>query len=162
MKNQSPQHLDKKSEKILESSEDQDKRKLFLLLFTRELIRHSLKEPYEPEKIPARGFIKKIPKPKESIKSIVKKELSRDEEIETLEKLAPLIDVILPFCCLNPKIIMEGQSTDKEINIDDLDIQTLMELFSAIFTASGVSDQGDLERANLEKPPLQKPLQPSA
>lgn len=79
MKNQSLQKKNKIPKKVLESTTDTEKKKLFLLLFTQELIRHSLKEPYEPEKIPARGFVKKIPKPKESIKSLVRKELSREK-----------------------------------------------------------------------------------
>jgi len=89
-------------------------------------------------------------------------ELSKQEEIETLEKLAPLIDVVLPYCCVTPKVVTEGVSDAKQIHIDDLDVQTLMELFSEIFKASGVSEEGDKERKNLEKHPSPKQSQPSA
>jgi len=89
-------------------------------------------------------------------------ELSREEEIETLEKLAPLIDVVLPYCCVRPKIVEEGETNDTQVNIDDLDVETLMALFSEIFKASGISEEGDKERKNLGKPPSPKQLPHSA
>ena len=89
------------------------------------------------------------------------KELSEEEKNETLERLAPLIDVVLPFCCVDPKIVMEGETNEKQINIDDLDVETLMALFGAIFEASGVAKKATDERKDLPTPPSPKQLQPS-
>jgi hypothetical protein len=89
-------------------------------------------------------------------------ELTEDEQIETLEKLAPLIDVVLPYCCVEPKIVMEGETNDKQINIDDLSVETLMSLFSGIFESSGLAKKGEEQRKNLGNPPSQKPSQVSA
>lgn len=89
-------------------------------------------------------------------------ELTEEEQIETLEKLSPLIDVVLPYCCVDPKIVMEGETTDVQINIDDLSVETLMALFSGIFESSGLTKKSEDERKNLEKPPSVKPSQPSA
>ncbi len=94
MKNQSPQN--KILKESLEYPLDENQKKLFLLLFTKELIRHSLKEPYEPEKVPAHGFVKKIPKPKENLKSLVKKELSR-ERIQEKEDLGKAVNKTKQF-----------------------------------------------------------------
>jgi len=88
-------------------------------------------------------------------------ELTKAQEIETLEKLAPLIDVVLPYCCIKPKIVEEGESNNLQLNIDDLDIQTLMALFSEIFKTSGVSEKKDKERQDFVKPPSPKQLPPS-
>lgn len=82
--------------------------------------------------------------------------ITKKQEIATLEKLSPLIDIILPFCCLDPKIVMEGPTNDKQINIDDLDVQTLMALFTEIFKTSGMSEEKDEERKNLKSLPTPK------
>lgn len=91
-----------------------------------------------------------------------KEDLSEDQQIETLEKLSPLIDVVLPYCCIAPKVVFEGETNDKQINIDDIDIETLMGLFTAIFESSGLSAKGEDERKNIDKPQLQNPSPPSA
>lgn len=82
--------------------------------------------------------------------------LTPEQEISTLDKLAPLIDIILPYSCLEPKIVMEGPTNDKQINIDDLDVQTLMALFTEIFKSSGMSEEKDEERKNLKSLPTPK------
>jgi len=90
-----------------------------------------------------------------------KEDLTEDQQIETLEKLSPLIDVVLPYCCIAPKVVFEGETNEKQINIDDIDIETLMGLFTAIFESSGLSAKGEDERKNIDKPQLPKVSQPS-
>jgi len=97
----------------------------------------------------------------EKLNNTGEKELAEQEQIETLEKLAPLIDVVLPYCCVKPNIVMEGETNDTQINIDDMNVETLMALFSAIFESSGLTKKGEDERKNSEIPLSVKPSQPS-
>lgn len=90
-----------------------------------------------------------------------KVELTEEQQIETLDKLSPLIDVVLPYCCIAPKVVFEGETNELQINIDDIDVETLMGLFTAIFESSGLSSKGEDERKNLENPQLPKVSQPS-
>jgi len=83
-------------------------------------------------------------------------ELSKEQEAETLEKLAPLIDVVLPFCVVDPKIVMEGETNNTQISIDDIDVETLMSLFQKIFEVSGLTDKEAEKRKNLEQSPSPK------
>jgi len=57
---------------------------------------------------------------------------------------------------------MEGETNDSQLNIDDLDVETLMQLFTKIFEISGVSKEGSVERQNLETPPSLNQLPNSA
>jgi hypothetical protein len=85
--------------------------------------------------------------------------LSIEEQAGMMQKLAPLIDVILPECCVNPKIVFEGETKKGEVHIDDLDLETLIKLFSGIFEASGIIQPEDDQ--DLQKVPSPKTLPPS-
>ncbi len=86
--------------------------------------------------------------------------LTLEQQAEMMQKLAPLIDVVLPECCINPKIVFEGDTKSGQVHIDDLDLETLIKLFSGIFEASGiVKPEGD---EDLQKAPSPKTLPQSA
>ena len=86
--------------------------------------------------------------------------LSIEEQASMMQKLAPLIDVILPECCVNPIIVFEGETKKGQIHIDDLDLETLIKLFSGIFEASGIiTPEGD---EDLQKVPSPKTSRQSA
>ena len=82
----------------------------------------------------------------------IEKSPERDQA-KILEGLIPLIDVVLPFCCVDPKLVMEGETNEKQIHIDDLDIEALMNLFTKIFEISGLGKKADDKIENLESPP---------
>lgn len=84
------------------------------------------------------------------------KDMTLLEQGEMMEGIAPLIDIILPKCCVEPKVVFEGDTTANQINIDDIDLPTLMEIFAKIFEASGVNPEKEAERANLQKVPSPK------
>jgi hypothetical protein len=88
------------------------------------------------------------------------KNMTLEQQADMMQKLAPLIDVVLPECCINPKIVFEGETGPGKIHIDDMDLETLMKLFSGIFEASGIvpKKEGD---EDLQKAPSQKVLPPS-
>jgi len=90
-----------------------------------------------------------------------KKDLTPEEQAEIMQKLAPLIDIILPECCVNPKIVFEGETKAGQIHIDDLDLETLIKLFSGIFDASGIIPEKELKE-NLKEAPSQNKSQSSA
>lgn len=90
-----------------------------------------------------------------------RKDMSMEEQAEMMQKLAPLIDVVLPECCVNPKIVFEGETKSGQVHIDDLNLESLMQLFSGIFEASGLTPKEE-EKENLEKVPSQKTSQQSA
>jgi len=89
------------------------------------------------------------------------KDLTLEEQAEMMQKLAPLIDIILPACCIDPKIVFEGETGKGQIHIDDLDMETLMKLFSGIFEASGITEKTKEEREDLKKAPSLKLSPPS-
>jgi hypothetical protein len=88
------------------------------------------------------------------------KNMTIEQQADMMQKLAPLIDVVLPECCVNPKIVFEGETRPGAIHIDDLDLESLMKLFSGIFEASGITQKED--EPDLQKVPSPKTLQPSA
>lgn len=89
------------------------------------------------------------------------KDMTIEQQAEMMQKLAPLIDVVLPECCINPKVVFEGETKNGFIHIDDLDLETLIKLFTGIFEASGLSvpKEGD---EDLQNQPSPKTSQPSA
>ncbi len=89
------------------------------------------------------------------------KDLSLEEQAEMMQKLAPLIDIILPACCVDPRIVFEGETGKGQIHIDDLDMETLMKLFSGIFEASGITEKTKEEREDLKTAPSLKLSPPS-
>jgi len=89
------------------------------------------------------------------------KDMSQERQIDMMESLAPLLDIVLPYCCIEPKVVFEGNTTPQQINIDDIDLQTLMSLFEEIFKSTGLTDEGDKERKNLSKVPSVKVSPPS-
>jgi hypothetical protein len=87
------------------------------------------------------------------------KNMTIEQQADMMQKLAPLIDVVLPECCINPKIVFEGETAAGKIHIDDLDLESLMKLFSGIFEASGITQKEDAP--DLQKVPSPKTSLPS-
>jgi len=88
-------------------------------------------------------------------------DIPKEKQTEMMKKLAPLIDVVLPFCCVKPKIVFEGLSDSNQINIDDVPLDTLMRLFGEIFKASGVTEEAERLREAQKKVPSPKASPPS-
>lgn len=88
-------------------------------------------------------------------------DMTMEQQADMMQKLAPLIDVVLPECCVNPKIVFEGETKTGQIHIDDLDLESLMKLFSGIFEASGISKPKE-DKEDLQKVPSPKILLQSA
>ncbi len=88
-------------------------------------------------------------------------DMSETKQTSMMKKLAPLIDVVLPNCCVKPKIVYEGLSNADQLNIDDVPLDTLMKLFAEIFKSSGLSEEAEKNRDSQKKVPSQKVLPPS-
>lgn len=79
------------------------------------------------------------------------KEMEVNEQIELMQLLAPLIDIVLPYCCVNPKVKFEGDTTQQEINIDDIELEALLKIFITIFNISGIGKQAAENKKKLLK-----------
>jgi len=88
-------------------------------------------------------------------------EIPENRQTDMMKKLSPLIDIVLPNCCVKPKIVYEGASDANQINIDDIPLDTLMKLFAEIFKASGLNEEAEKTRDQQKKVQLQKDLPPS-
>jgi len=88
-------------------------------------------------------------------------DISPAKQTDMMKKLAPLIDVVLPYCCVKPKIIYDGISEGNNLNIDDVPLDTLMRLFGEIFKSSGLNEEAAKIRDTQKKVPSPKVLPPS-
>jgi len=89
------------------------------------------------------------------------KELSPEQRKSLMKKIDPLIDVVLPHCCVDPKVVFEGETNEKQIHIDDIPLDVLIKLFGEIFISSGMSDTAAKDRNDQKKVPSPKSLPPS-
>jgi len=89
------------------------------------------------------------------------KELTATQRKDLMKKIDPLIDVVLPHCCVDPKVVFEGETNSQQIHIDDIPLDVLIKLFGEIFIASGMSDKDAKEREDQKKVPSLKSLPPS-
>lgn len=79
------------------------------------------------------------------------KEMPVNEQVELMQLLAPLVDVVLPFCCVEPKVVFEGETTATQINIDDIELEALLKIFIAIFNVSGIGKEAAEDKKKLLK-----------
>lgn len=77
--------------------------------------------------------------------------LTAKQRATMIKKLDPLIDVVLPFSCVEPKIVFEGETNDIQVNIEDIPLDVLMKLFGKIFEISGMSKEAQEQRELLKK-----------
>ena len=90
------------------------------------------------------------------------KKMTTKQRASLIKKLDPLIDVVLPFSCVDPKVVFEGESNDSQINIEDLPLDILMKLFGEIFKVSGMTKEAQEQRELLKKVPTPSLSPPSA
>lgn len=83
--------------------------------------------------------------------------MTTKQRASLIKKLDPLIDVVLPFSCVEPKIVFEGETNESQINIEDIPLDILMKLFGEIFKISGMTKEAQEERELLKKVPTRNP-----
>ena len=76
--------------------------------------------------------------------------LKTPSELENLKIFGqvyyPAMKEVLPYCCLDPKVI-SGDSTDKsEISVSNIPIAIGIELLMKLLEISGLSDDAEVER----------------
>ncbi len=88
-------------------------------------------------------------------------ELTSVQRKALMKKIDPLIDVVLPHCCVEPEVVFVGPTQGNQINIDDIPLDVLIKLFGEIFIASGMTEDGEKEREDQKKVLSQKSSLPS-
>lgn len=78
-------------------------------------------------------------------------EMPFKEQVSLMQLLAPLVDIVLPYCCIEPKVIFEGDTTPSAINIDDIELEALLKLFITIFNISGLGKKAADDKKKLLK-----------
>lgn len=74
------------------------------------------------------------------------------EQVRMMKLLAPLIDIVLPYCCVKPKIVFNGLTDQNQVNIDDIDLEALFKIFIGIFNISGMGKKSEEYKKKLSKP----------
>jgi hypothetical protein len=75
------------------------------------------------------------------------------------DKFLPLLKIILPACCVEPKVSQQGD--DESLGIDEIALEDLIELFGHIFDLSGLTKAAeDARKKSQEQTSLKQSDQP--
>lgn len=67
---------------------------------------------------------------------------NRFKGYEAADKIAEVLDIVLPVCVVNPKIVLtEDELTGDELLLEDIDAEDQMFLYQAINNFGGIGEQ---------------------